>query len=203
MIPLFDADTGLLVLGGKVRSHGTGGGGVLPAPPLTPQPLRVSSRVKTSCTASRWCRHSPRSPKVSRMSPTPGCHGPQPRPHPTGVLSVPSHPVPDRGAHAGSGRRPPPGPGRHGLRGAPRPAAHRHLPRPRQLHRAPQGKGARGSLRGISTKLGPPVPITLVPAPSCHRFGDCPQRVGPRCPSQVLLLPPMCSGSSPLPTAFF
>uniref|UniRef100_A0A8B9TY61 Coronin n=1 Tax=Anas platyrhynchos TaxID=8839 RepID=A0A8B9TY61_ANAPL len=39
MIPLFDADTGLLVLGGKVRSHGTGGSGVLPAPPLTPQPL--------------------------------------------------------------------------------------------------------------------------------------------------------------------
>ena len=55
--------------------------GVLPTAPLMPCPLHLSSREKTSCTASRWHPRSRRSPRVSRMCPTPGSRQPQgPRP---------------------------------------------------------------------------------------------------------------------------
>ncbi|CAM9522737.1 unnamed protein product [Bubo scandiacus] len=98
-IPLYDSDTGLLVLAG---------------------------REKTSCTASRWHPRSQRSPRVSRMCPTPGSRqprGPRPclrlpaLPAPRPPCPSPSDPVPDGGQHPGPGRRATPGPGRHGLRG--------------------------------------------------------------------------------------
>uniref|UniRef100_A0A8V5FLE5 Coronin n=1 Tax=Melopsittacus undulatus TaxID=13146 RepID=A0A8V5FLE5_MELUD len=78
-IPLYDADTGLLVMAGKVRSHSSGVqggvcgcGGVLPRAPLMPCPHHLSAREKTSCTALRWQLCSLRSPKVSRIHPTVG-----------------------------------------------------------------------------------------------------------------------------------
>lgn len=136
VIPLYDADTGLLVLAGKVRSWG---GGTQQCDP-TPCLLLISAREKTSCTAWRRHRLSLSSPKVNRMHPTLGCFDPYSCPHPKAVLPVCSHSVPDGGTHTGPGHRSPPGPGRHGLRGAPRPAAHRHLPCPCQLHCASQGE---------------------------------------------------------------
>lgn len=54
-----------------------GGVGCSPQPCSCPCPLRLSSREKTSCTASRWHPRSQHSPRVSRIRPAPGCRQPQ------------------------------------------------------------------------------------------------------------------------------
>lgn len=137
---------------------GAGGcSGVLPTASLRPHPFCLSQGENLLyclevAHAQPALTQGKQDISHARLLAAPGVSSLPALPAPRPPSLSPSDPVLDRGQHAGPGRGATPGPGRHGLRGAPCPAAHRHRPRPHQLRGATQGKG------GVVSGTVSPVP---------------------------------------------